>query len=649
MIFRKIKHWFGTRLDTQEMETTVTLNTSSSSVINDQPGLSDNEESQWMESADAAFDKGDYQTAGEYYLKVIRDTDTNSNALYRYAKSLFRQGRLEEAAEYFNKVLWIQHDSHASYYYLGKIDKRQGKYSSASDHYNMAIHFNPDFIPAYIGLGDTQIKSGAKQEAVRNYKRALDRCKEPSARTKILDAIATIHYQDREYAEAVRFWKEAIGHDENNVMCLQNIGITLNDMGCFEEAETYIRKAYILDDSNADILLNLSWSLLSQSRFDEASEYCHKALVLEPENELVNNQYARILIYTGQEEAALSFYHSLIARHPEFMSTQRNMAFLELRLGRLGDGWRHYEVRKAIKNWKGVGGIPSPASGDVEFSGRNVLILPEQGIGDEIMFSSCLPDLENKVANVTVCCDNRLVSIFQRSFPGVTVYGSDRGNRLHIDGTTPEIQELVGSLPLYFRPDIESFPDHAGYLVADEDNKTRWQQRLSHLGSGPKIGIAWRSRLATGNREGNYIRLSDWGPILAVPGAHFVNLQYDECADELTEAQRSCGVKITDFMDLDQFNDIDGVAALMSTLDLVIAVGTSVAELAGALGCPVWKLQRTRSWPMLGTDHSPWYPATRMFIPQAGADWSGVIGHVGSLLRDFVDEWPTVEQGKQGP
>jgi len=563
------------------------------------------------------------------------------------ADILYKQNKLEEAAGYYRKVLSVKHDSYASYYQLGKIYKKLGDYTAAEDNYKMAVHYNPGLITAYIGLGDLQLQRGSHQDAVAYYLEALNRCKEPPVCATLCDAIAKIYYQQRDYPEASRYWKQAAELDGSNADYLQNLGIVLNDMGLSGEAEACIRKACLIDDQNPDIFLNLSWALLSQSRFDEADKYCNDALALDPENEAINNHVARILIYRGHEEEALTYYCSLIEKHPDYLSTRQNMAMIELQLGKLDTGWQNYEVRKIVKNWKGAPDIPLPASID-DFIDRNVLILTEQGLGDEILFSSCLPDLMRIAASVGVCCDKRLASLFQRSFPGITLYSFERSKGLRVDSVTADVQELLGSLPRFFRPTVESFPDHNGYLVADEHKLAYWQERLANLGAGPKIGIAWRSLLNTGNREGQYTHVSDWSPILKTPGVHFVNLQYDECADELAAAFQSTGVRIADFTDLDQFNDLDGVAALMTALDVVITPCTSVGELAGALGRPVWKLSRKTNWTMLGTGTSPWYPATRIFIQEKVGDWTSPINAIEHSLHDFIAEWDSADGDQPG-
>jgi len=133
--------------------------------------------------------------------------------------------------------------------------------------------------------------------------------------------------------------------------------------------------------------------------------------------------------------------------------------------------------------------------------------------------------------------------------------------------------------------------------------------------------------------------LTQWGPILTTPGVHLVNLQYDQCDEEVCEAERHFGTRVHRWNDIDLKNDQEGVAALISELDLVISAGTAVDQMAGAVGAPTWVLIRGRGecWG-LGTDHCPWYPSVRVFYCGASEPWEPMIGRMASELGQLVGE-----------
>jgi hypothetical protein len=149
------------------------------------------------------------------------------------------------------------------------------------------------------------------------------------------------------------------------------------------------------------------------------------------------------------------------------------------------------------------------------------------------------------------------------------------------------------------------------------------------------IGLCWRSRFMNAARAENYTTLDRWGPILTLPGLRFVNLQYDECEAELADAESRFGIRILR-PDIDLLNDLDGAAALTSALDLVISAGTSVAEMAGALGVPVWRVGPAGEWTALGTGCRPFYPAMRLFTPPKYGTLDDALGAVGRALAQIT-------------
>lgn len=153
------------------------------------------------------------------------------------------------------------------------------------------------------------------------------------------------------------------------------------------------------------------------------------------------------------------------------------------------------------------------------------------------------------------------------------------------------------------------------------------------------IGICWRSRFVTAERAANYTILDQWAPVFAVPGVRFVTLQYDECEAELAAAEQRFGIAILR-PPVDLLNDLDGAAALTAALDLVISAGTSVAEMAGALGVPVWRLSAPGEWTALGTGCRPWYPAMRLFTPPPGGTLSDALAAMAAELRRLTRREP---------
>jgi hypothetical protein len=258
----------------------------------------------------------------------------------------------------------------------------------------------------------------------------------------------------------------------------------------------------------------------------------------------------------------------------------------------------------------------------------------EQGIGDQILHGSMIADLASSALAVTLEVDRRLVPLFRRSFPRVTL----------VPYKTPpaagagdhDCQAPLGSLGRWLRPSFESFPRRS-FLEPDPRRRDEYRHRLT--GERTVVGISWKSA----NREfgpHKSMALRDWLPILRVPCLRFVDLQYGDTASERRDAEQHAGARIEHLPDLDLHGDLDGLAALCAACDLVITTSNVTAHVAGALGRPVWQMVPTgigRLWYWFSNRaDSPWYPGMRLFDQTAPGRWRETLGAVARELAAFV-------------
>jgi len=252
-------------------------------------------------------------------------------------------------------------------------------------------------------------------------------------------------------------------------------------------------------------------------------------------------------------------------------------------------------------------------------------------VGDELRLASCYPDAIARAASVVIECDRRLVPLFARSFPTARVRPAETGP----EPPDADVHCPAGSLPRLLRRDLADFPDHDGYLVADEGLRRRWRERLA--GPGLTVGISWRSMNLAVGRLRHYTTPEEWAPVLATPGVRFVSLQYgdeQQVRAELRDLAERTGATVELWDDVDYTDDFDDVAALVAELDLVVGVGTTPALLAGALGRPVWMLALPD--PMaLGTPGYPWFPSMRRFERSWNDSWDATMRTVARALAEL--------------
>lgn len=554
----------------------------------------------WFQQAFQAHQAGRLEEAEELYLRVLQKTPKDMESLYLLGTLKSQLSKFEEAKKYLKRALELQPSHPEALNNLGLTYRGQRRSEEAVDYYRKAIAARPDFADAHSNLASTLEVLGRLDEAEFHV-------------------------------------REALRLDPDHPNAHYTLGLVLSAKDRFEEAaQCFIRGLQLKPDFSA-AYNDLGGIYKTWGRMGQALECFDKALMLNPKAYNSRNNRGAVYEEFGRFDEALSEYETATLLNPLDQGARWNTAFLYLKQGMLEKGWEAHETRL-------TNGIVS-----VRFSypvwqgeppqGKTLLVYAEQGLGDEIMFASCIPDLMNTGARCVLECDVRLVPLFSRSFPDVLVRGSAR-HQVEWLATVPAIdaQIAAGSLPKMFRPTLEHFPKEPSYLRADPERVAFWRSRLVLLGPGLKVGICWRSGLTTGERHRFYSQLSEWGEVFRTAGVHFVNLQYGECSAELAEAEALFGVTITNFSDINLKDDIDDSAALMAGLDLVISAATAVSEIAGALGVDSFRLNHYgRQWEVLGsTDIMPWHPNTRLFDQLTPGDWDTQLALVAAALQEKV-------------
>jgi hypothetical protein len=271
-------------------------------------------------------------------------------------------------------------------------------------------------------------------------------------------------------------------------------------------------------------------------------------------------------------------------------------------------------------------------------AGRSILILSEQGIGDQVMFASCLPDVLRGARTSFVECDVRLVPLFARSFPHITAIPRMTDPGLPQVGPCDVIEcdfiEYIGTLPRFLRRRLEDFPQTSGYLQPDPNLVAKWRSSFACLGGALKVGISWSGGKDAETRRRRSVPLGVWEPIFQVPGVRFVNIQYGPAAADALQARHRFGISLDDATDCDPLRNLDDFAAKIAALDLVLTVDNSTAHLAAAIGRPVWTLLPfSPDWRwMLDRDSTPWYPTMRLLRCRTPDNWTDLLHRTARLL-----------------
>jgi Tfp pilus assembly protein PilF len=419
-----------------------------------------------------------------------------------------------------------------------------------------------------------------------------------------------------------------------NVEILNNRAGALKTLGRYEESERAYRQAIAADPQFAFAHHNFADLLLALERPAEATARCRAALELEPGLAQTYSTLALALERQGRYDEAIAAHRESAARGGDRAGAEFGEALVRLLTGELQRGWEAYESRM---QYAGVRTqyerVDYPRWRGASLAGRALFVGREQGLGDEIMFASCFPDVIALAGRCFISCDRRLQPLYERSFPQATIVsGTGAEVRERLAAEQIDYQIPAGSLPLVFRTRLQDFPRHSGYLRADPERVAHWRERLAALGGGRWIGLSWRGGTEKTGARRRSIALTELRPLLEVPGTRFVSLQYGDVAGEVAGLERSHGIRVEHWPEVVESSD--ETAALMGALELTVSVCTSAAHLAGALGRPAWVLvPAVAEWRYgaLG-ETMPWYPSLQLFRQPVPGDWRPVLERVRTRL-----------------
>lgn len=575
--------------------------------------------------------------------------EANSEAAMTHALELFNAGRLQEAGHHCKDILSADLSNPSARFLLGMVELGGGDAIAAERHlavacrsrpenalfhfyhgnamqaaahvpqalgaYRRSLALDPTHAPSHYNLGVCLARLGAFEEACVAYRAALNLSpNDPTIYYNLANALVGM----REYTAAVGNYREALDRQPAWPGALVNLGNTLHRLNRTEEAESAYYRALSLDPENAGTFYNLGVLLMETDRLPQASTTLGRALELD-------NSYG---------------------------DAGWNLALTNLGLGDLHNGFAMYENRW-LRSSPGLDCIHEqlsiPQWDGTSLTGECLLVACEQGIGDEIMFASCIPDVIARARHVVIECAPRLVNLFQRAFPDATVQPStawldDDGFRRHSytwledlpDDKQPTAFCPAGSLPLLLSKSLPDFASQHPLIKLDGRAIAGWKRRLAKLGDGPKIGLCWRSGTTGEHRNWQYASLAAYCPLLALPGATFIDLQYDDSTQERLALESAHGLRLHRFDDLDMKNDLDRTANLIGALDLVISAPTAVAELAGAVGVPGWRVSVGADWSTLGCEHYPWFPNIRSYkLKRSGGHADQIAGLAQRIRADL--------------
>ncbi len=472
--------------------------------------------------------------------------------------------------------------------------------------------------------------------------------------------------------EAERIYLELLNSDFDNPVIMAALGMNYavaekNGLAHLLLQQAFLREDKILDGfkrvgitpkadkksqmedflkvKRSELLNAIGTCYKHENKTDEARSYFERAQEGIPINPDIQNNLGTLYINEGHPETAHLHLDAALKVDPDHSQAHWNKALAYLECGDYAKGWPEYDwgMRAKVRVERNYTKAPLPYWDGSK--GKKVVVYGEQGIGDEILFASCLPDLIRDSELVVFECHKKLHKLFAASFPDIDIYPTREDEvitwPMKQDGNPRydfDAKIAIGSLPKFYRNSLEDFPA-IPFIQPSPASELNWSERLAQLPPGPKIGISWIGGHKKTRVEVRSIELEKLLPILS-QNAQFISLQYTPQEDEIADFEKKHGIHIHQFPEAVYSAIYDDKAGLVANLDLVITVCTSLVHLSGSMAVPTWIMTPSRpAWRYrLDLDYLPWYNSTVLFRQNTNStDWEPVINEVAANLASLLE------------
>jgi tetratricopeptide (TPR) repeat protein len=589
----------------------------------------------------ALHQAGRFSDAEAGYMKILSMDAGHSDALHMVGVLASQHARFDVAIDLILRAISNNPSIFIFHFNLGNAYRDWGRPTQSVSALSSAIVLQPDFVDAYHNIAQAIKSTGKIDSAIRVLERA--RTLNPASPI-VQNSLGLEYHNDERVHAALSAFEKAIALQPDLDAAYNNLGNAFQALGIAPRAIIHYRRAVEINSNLAEAFNNLANALQAQNTLDEAIEFYGQATKVAPNYAEALWNMGSVLVLKFRIDEAIAALSKAVCLAPENMNPYLNLgvallkspyqasttfiaklavtlapespevhflcSYSHLRNGRLTEGWKHYEWRKELGTIPDFGGQLPIWDGHDPTNAR-LLLRAEQGLGDTIHFVRYARLLAERGARVVLAVQPTLVKLLSSSMPDIPV--------ISMGDSLPELDAQVPlmSLPRIFETTLATIPAESPYLSVESKLSDEWRRRLGPK-TRPRIGIAWSGNP---NQKDDFIRsmpLEELVPILELAGIDFYVLQKDIRTPDRPIFER--------FSHLHQFDlgELDDTAALISQMDLVISVCTSVAHLSAALGKETHVLiSAAACWRWL-TDRvdSPWYPSVCLWRQKMLQNWS---------------------------
>ena len=561
-------------------------------------------------------------------------------------------GRIEVARNYYLKALKASPNEPNAMHFLGVAYHQLEDNQQAEKYLKDAVELKPKDSQTHNHYGCALLALNKLTEAELAFRKSVEL---NSSNADALFNLGQLFSSDE-------ILEQSINDEEREEIAIEavellNRAVTLNP----DQLEWKIKLAGALLQAGQRDLTGKVLDVILQQKIDHPEVYffksrittgksayqnLQKSLILKPDAKSALNNFGFWNLVAEKRFDAFIWYQRALVSEPTDVAVQWNHALGLLVNGDLKNGWvaakcRHLKPEMYIERL----GLPPEWDGK-DINNGTLFVFQEQGIGDELRFANCFEDLSKKLK--TPCfieTDSRLIPLFSRSFPRLNfIEKLERKVDGHvIVNYTKTVEKLnaaahcpLGDLPLHFRQSINHFNFNPAYIVPDENERAHWKKIFEQIRSELKIGFCWQTALPSKTYDNYFPDLNELGPIFSLKNSTFINLQYTDCEQQLQAAEDDFNVNIFRPPNIDLFNELDRVAALISECDIVIGPMTAVISMAGAVGTKCYGLNLHPDWTCLGTDRQPWTPRMTCKYRGHSDSWRMVIEEIAEEIKTSI-------------
>jgi tetratricopeptide (TPR) repeat protein len=561
------------------------------------------------------------------YDRAVALWPDHAEALCNRGATLYELKRFDAALASYDRAVAVRPHYAEAFCYRGAALLQLKRLEEALASYDSALAIQPAYTDALSNRGDVLVELKRFDEALASYDHAFAIAPDDAAR---LCNRGVALYQLKRAEEAVASYDRALALGLDSAELHYNRGNALLVLKQFDEALASFERTIVRWPDYAWAHCNRGVALHALARFEDALAAHERAVALAPDSAIAHSNYGLALHHMKRFEEAAASYARALALEPDLADAHYNEAYYRLLTGDLPLGWEKLEWRGQVEPLKSGNkrSFAQPQwAGSQEIAGKTVLLHSADGFGDAIQFCRYAPLVAARGARVileVLWPQQELM----RTLAGVTQVMAQGEPLPDFD-----LHCMLLSLPRAFGTSLETIPAQTPYLHAVAAAADSWNARLGPR-NRPRIGIAWSGNPIHHNDRSRSIGLGAFLPGLAGIDAAFISLHR-----EIRDTDAALLQERSDILHFgEELKDYADTAALISNLDLVVSVDTSVAHLAGALAKPVWVLlpfMPDWRW-LLDREDNPWYPTARLFRQDATRSWDSVIPRVRAALQDYV-------------